>query len=43
VGAKWQDLGVRALSAAVLIPAVLLDIWLGGLWFELFRRLPRAS
>jgi len=34
--AKWQDLGVRALSAAVLIPAVLLDIWLGGLWFELF-------
>ncbi|MBK8771568.1 MAG: phosphatidate cytidylyltransferase [Rhizobiales bacterium] len=35
-GAKWQDLGVRASSAAVLIPAVLLDIWLGGLWFELF-------
>ena len=35
-GAKWQDLGVRAFSAAVLIPAVLLDIWLGGLWFELF-------
>jgi len=34
--AKWQDLGVRALSAAVLIPAVLLDIWVGGLWFELF-------
>jgi phosphatidate cytidylyltransferase len=35
-GAKWQDLGVRALSAAVLIPVVLLDIWIGGLWFELF-------
>lgn len=34
--AKWADLGVRSLSAAVLIPAVLLDIWLGGLWFELF-------
>jgi phosphatidate cytidylyltransferase len=34
--ARWADLGVRALSAAVLIPAVLLDIWLGGLWFEIF-------
>ncbi len=34
--AKWTDLGVRALSAVFLIPAVLLDIWLGGLWFELF-------
>jgi phosphatidate cytidylyltransferase len=36
VGGKWTDLGVRALSAAILIPAVLLDIWLGGIWFELF-------
>jgi phosphatidate cytidylyltransferase len=33
---KWTDLGVRALSAALLIPAVLLDVWLGGIWFELF-------
>ena len=33
---KWGDLGVRALSAVLLIPAVLLDIWLGGIWFELF-------
>ncbi len=33
---KWTDLGVRAASAALLIPAVLLDIWLGGIWFELF-------
>jgi phosphatidate cytidylyltransferase len=33
---KWTDLGVRATSAVVLIPAVLLDIWLGGIWFELF-------
>ncbi len=33
---KWADLGVRATSALVLIPAVLLDIWLGGVWFELF-------
>lgn len=33
---KWSDLGVRSASAIVLIPAVLLDIWLGGLWFELF-------
>jgi phosphatidate cytidylyltransferase len=36
VAAKWADLGVRAMSAAILIPAVLLDIWFGGLWFELF-------
>jgi phosphatidate cytidylyltransferase len=36
VSGKWTDLGVRAASAVVLIPAVLLDIWLGGIWFELF-------
>ena len=34
--AKWSDLGVRALSAAVLIPAVLADVWAGGIWFHLF-------
>lgn len=34
-GPRWADLGVRALSAAVLIPAALLDVWLGGVWFEL--------
>jgi phosphatidate cytidylyltransferase len=34
--AKWGDLGVRALSAAVLIPAVLADVWAGGIWFNLF-------
>ena len=33
---KWADLGVRSLSAIVLIPAVLMDIWLGGIWFSLF-------
>ena len=33
---KWSDLGVRSLSAAILIPAVLLDIWQGGIWFEIF-------
>ncbi len=33
---KWADLGVRVVSAAVLIPAVLLVIWMGGLWFEIF-------
>jgi phosphatidate cytidylyltransferase len=33
---KWTDLGVRAASAAVLIPAVLLDVWMGGIWFSLF-------
>ncbi|MBI2719258.1 MAG: phosphatidate cytidylyltransferase [Rhizobiales bacterium] len=33
--AKWSDLGIRALSAAVLIPAVLVDVWVGGAWFTL--------
>lgn len=33
--AKWADLGVRALSAAVLIPVVLLDVWVGAIWFNL--------
>jgi phosphatidate cytidylyltransferase len=36
---KWADLGVRATSALILIPAVLLDIWMGGVWFELFMAL----
>ncbi|MBC8038085.1 MAG: phosphatidate cytidylyltransferase [Rhizobiales bacterium] len=35
VAAKWGDLGVRLLSAAVLIPAVLINVWVGGLWFSL--------
>lgn len=35
-GTKWGDLGVRTLSAAVLIPAVLADVWAGGIWFHLF-------
>lgn len=34
--AKWGDLGVRALSAAALIPAVLIDVWAGEIWFDLF-------
>jgi len=34
--AKWGDLGVRFLSAVVLIPAVLVDVWAGGIWFEVF-------
>jgi phosphatidate cytidylyltransferase len=33
---KWSDLGVRALSALVLIPAVIADVWVGGIWFNLF-------
>jgi phosphatidate cytidylyltransferase len=33
---RWTDLGVRALSAVLLIPAVLLDVWQGGIWFEIF-------
>ncbi len=37
--AKWGDLGVRALSAAVLIPAVIADVWVGGIWFHLFAAL----
>jgi phosphatidate cytidylyltransferase len=35
VAAKWGDLGLRAISAAVLIPAVLYDVWVGGVWFQL--------
>ena len=34
--AKWGDLGVRTLSAVVLIPLVLLDIWFGGMVFTCF-------
>jgi phosphatidate cytidylyltransferase len=34
--AKWADLAVRSISAIVLIPFVLVDIWLGGIWFEVF-------
>lgn len=33
--AKWRDLGVRTISAAFLIPVVLVDVWLGGMWFTL--------
>jgi phosphatidate cytidylyltransferase len=35
-GARWADLGIRTASSLVLIPAVLLDVWYGGVWFELF-------
>ncbi|MGE0006588.1 MAG: phosphatidate cytidylyltransferase [Parvibaculaceae bacterium] len=33
--ADWRDLGIRTLSSAILIPAVLLDVWLGDTWFHL--------
>ncbi len=33
---KWGDLAVRCASAIILIPAVLLFNWLGGVWFGLF-------
>ena len=33
---KWSDLRVRTLSAAALIPLVLLDIWFGGVVFTCF-------
>lgn len=39
LAAKWGDLGVRALSAAILIPAVLLVVWAGGIWFSLVAAL----
>ncbi len=30
---KWSDLKVRALSSLFLVPAVLVDVWYGGVWF----------
>ncbi|NJM30768.1 MAG: phosphatidate cytidylyltransferase [Rhizobiales bacterium] len=36
---KWGDLGVRAASAAALVPFVLLDVWAGGGWFHLMAAL----
>jgi phosphatidate cytidylyltransferase len=30
---KWSDLGVRTGSSLILVPAVLADIWIGGIWF----------
>ena len=32
---RWRDLGVRCASAAVLIPLVLIDAWVGGIWFAM--------
>jgi phosphatidate cytidylyltransferase len=32
---RWRDLGVRCASAAVLIPLVLIDAWVGGFWFAM--------
>ena len=34
--ANWGDLGIRTLSALVLVPVVIACIWLGGIWFQLF-------
>jgi phosphatidate cytidylyltransferase len=31
---KWRDLGVRIVTAAILIPLVVLVVWLGSYWFE---------
>jgi phosphatidate cytidylyltransferase len=33
--ANLRDLGIRTLTSAILIPAVLLDIWLGDAWYHL--------
>jgi phosphatidate cytidylyltransferase len=32
---KWADLGVRTFTAVALVPIVLADAWLGGVWFEI--------
>jgi phosphatidate cytidylyltransferase len=34
--ARWADLGVRTATSLFLVPAVLADVWLGGVWFEVF-------
>jgi phosphatidate cytidylyltransferase len=41
--AKWGDLGVRAASAFVLVPAVLTFDWAGGFWFHVFAMLFGAA
>jgi phosphatidate cytidylyltransferase len=33
--ANWRDLGIRTLSSVILIPAVLVGVWLGDIWFHL--------
>ena len=32
---RWSDLGLRVVSAAILIPVVLAALWAGGAWFLL--------
>lgn len=36
---KWGDLWLRGVSAAILIPAVILDVYYGGVWFTVFAAL----
>ncbi len=33
---RWSDLTTRILSAAVLVIVGAIEVWLGGLWFEVF-------
>lgn len=33
---RWSDLTARILSAAVLVVVGAIEVWLGGLWFEVF-------
>ncbi|WP_299660175.1 phosphatidate cytidylyltransferase [uncultured Ruegeria sp.] len=33
---RWSDLTARVLSAAVLVTIAAVEVWLGGLWFEVF-------
>ncbi|KNG93016.1 phosphatidate cytidylyltransferase [Pseudaestuariivita atlantica] len=35
VSARWSDLAPRIISAIVLISVCALEIWLGGIWFQL--------
>ncbi len=33
---RWSDLTARVLSASVLVTIAAVEVWLGGLWFEIF-------
>ncbi|MGR3501304.1 phosphatidate cytidylyltransferase [Pseudaestuariivita sp.] len=33
--ARWEDLAPRVVSAAILIALCALEVWLGGIWFQL--------
>ncbi|MBG1231729.1 phosphatidate cytidylyltransferase [Aestuariivirga litoralis] len=33
---KWGDLGLRSLSAIILMPVAIYCLWEGGIWFQMF-------